>query len=188
MRIPPGPGMGRQSRPEAPAVRRSATARAFILCVASGLVIVLVLATSAVDSSAGWSLPPALRAPGAVSLAGGLTLIAWAEVALLRTARSTGGFGDAPEVLVAHGPYRHTRNPIYLGAFFLLIGLAGWLGSPTLLLGGAAFAALMHVFVIRVEEPATSRRLGAAYDDYRKDTPRWVPRLHAPHRRGGDSG
>ena len=98
MRIPPGPGVGRQSRPEAPAVRRSATARAFILCVASGLVIVLVLATSAVDSSAGWSLPPALRAPGAVSLAGGLTLIAWAEVALLRTARSTGGFGDAPEV------------------------------------------------------------------------------------------
>lgn len=187
MRIPPAPGADSGSRFEAAAARRSVTSRAFILCVAFGLVIALVLATSAVDSSVGWSLPSALKAPGAVAFAGGLALIAWSEVTLLRTARSTGGFGDAPEVLVAQGPYRYARNPIYLGAFFLLIGLAGWRGSPTLLLGGAAFAALMHFFVIRVEEPATSRRLGAAYDVYHRDTPRWLPRLHAHRRRRRDS-
>jgi protein-S-isoprenylcysteine O-methyltransferase Ste14 len=151
-------------------------ARAFILSVASGLVLVLVLASSAADSSLGWALPPALRAPGAVALAGGVALVAWAEVALLRTARSTGGFGDAPDVLVARGPYRYGRNPIYLGAFFVLIGLAGWRGSPSLLLAGAAFLPLMHVFVIRVEEPATRRRLGAAYDTYSARVPRWLPR------------
>jgi protein-S-isoprenylcysteine O-methyltransferase Ste14 len=155
--------------------------------VASGLVLVLVLASSAADSSLGWGLPQVLKAPGAVAFAGGVALIAWAEVALLRTARSTGGFGDAPEVLVARGPYRYARNPIYLGAFFLLIGLAGWRGSPSLLLAGAAFPPLMHFFVVRVEEPATRRRLGAAYDAYRKDTPRWVPRVRGSGRRRDDS-
>jgi protein-S-isoprenylcysteine O-methyltransferase Ste14 len=145
--------------------------------VASGLVFILVLVSSAADSSLGWGLPPALKAPGAVALAAGVALIAWAEVALLRTARSTGGFGDAPEVLVARGPYRYARNPIYLGAFFLLIGLAGWRGSPSLLLAGAAFPPLMHFFVVRVEEPATRRRLGAAYEAYLASVPRWLPML-----------
>lgn len=187
MRIPPAPGADSGARSEGAAARRSVTARAFILCVAFGLVIVLVLATSAVDSSADWSLSPALKAPGAVAFAGGLALIAWSEVTLLRTARSTGGFGDAPEVLVAQGPYRYARNPIYLGTFFLLIGLAGWRESPSLLLAGAAFLPLMHVFVVRVEEPATRRRLGAAYDGYLRDAPRWVPRMRRIGTRRGAS-
>jgi len=188
MRISPGHGAGSGARSEGAAARRSVAARALILSVASALVIVLVLATAAADSRAGWSLPPGLKAPGAVALAGGVALIAWAEVALLRTAQSTGGFGDAPKVLVARGPFRHVRNPIYLGAFFLLIGLAGCRGSPSLLLVGAAFLPLMHVFVVRVEEPATSLRLGAAYGDYLRDVPRWVPRVSRTGRQRGDSG
>jgi protein-S-isoprenylcysteine O-methyltransferase Ste14 len=149
------------------------------------LVIALVLATSAVDSRIGRSLPPALVAPGAAAAVFGVALIAWAERALLRTARSTGGFGDAPRMLVARGPYRHVRNPLYLGAFVLLVGLAGWRRSPSLLVVGAAFLPLMHVFVVRVEEPATRRRLGAAYERFRNETPRWVPRL-CGDRRGRD--
>ena len=176
MGIPPGPGADGGVRSERTAARRSVAARAFILAVASGLVIVLVLAASVADSILGWGLPPALKTPGVVAVAVGLALIVWAEVALLQTARSTGGFGDAPEVLVARGPYRYVRNPIYLGAFCLLIGLAGWRGSPTLLLAGAAFLPLMHLFVVRVEEPATSRRLGAAYEAYLESVPRWLPR------------
>ena len=189
MGIPAGQGVGTSTwRTTRASAQRSVAARAFILFVASGLVIALVLASSAVDTGAGWRLPPATKAPGAAALVGGVALIAWAELALLRTARSTGGFGDAPAVLVARGPYRYVRNPIYLGAFFLLIGLAGWRGSPSLLLTGAAFVPMVHVFVIRVEEPATIRRLGPAYDDYRMDVPRWVPRVRRTGRQRGDSG
>jgi protein-S-isoprenylcysteine O-methyltransferase Ste14 len=46
----------------------------------------------------------------------------------------------------------------------------------------------MHLFVIRMEEPATRRRLGRAYDDYLRDAPRWVPRVQRTGRRRGDSG
>lgn len=156
--------------------RRSPLARALILAAASGLVIILVQITSVLDALVGRALPAALRLPGAGAAGVGLGLIVWAEASLLRTTGSTGGFGDAPPSLVAHGPYRHIRNPIYLGAFFLLVGLAGWLGSPSLLLLGMAFLPLMHVFVIRVEEPATRRRLGAAYEAYLVSVPRWLPR------------
>lgn len=157
--------------------RRSPLARALILAAASGLVIILVRITSVLDILVGRALSPALRLPG-VGVAGvGLGLIVWAEAALLRTTGSTGGFGDAPPSLVAHGPYRHTRNPIYLGGFLLLLGLAGWRGSWALLLASAAFLPLMHILVVSVEEPATRKRLGPAYEDFCSSVPRWLPRL-----------
>ena len=159
--------------------RLAAAARVLILTSAGGLVIALVLATSVVDDRLGWSLPSGGRAPGGAPIILGLGAIGWAEVTLLRIAHSTGGFGDPPPGLVVEGPYRFTRNPIYLGAAFLLFGLSLWRGSPTLLVAALAFLPVMHVFILRVEEPATRRRLSAAYDDYRNRVPRWLPRLRA---------
>jgi protein-S-isoprenylcysteine O-methyltransferase Ste14 len=156
--------------------RLSAAARALILTTAGGLVIAIVLATSIVDGRWGWSLPIGWKPPGAVAIMLGLGVIGWAEISLLRVAHSTGGFGDPPTRLVVEGPYRFTRNPVYLGAFVLLVGLSLWRGSPTLLAAAVAFLPVMHLFVVRLEEPATRRRLGAAYDDYRRRVPRWLPR------------
>jgi len=158
---------------------RSAAARVLILATAGGLVVAMVLATSIVDSRLGWSLPIGWRLPGAAAIMLGLGVIGWAEVTLLRVAHSTGGFGDPPPRLVVGGPYLLTRNPIYLGAFVLLVGLSLWRGSPTLLAAAVVFPPVMHLFVVRVEEPATRRRLGAAYDEYRHRVPRWLPRPRA---------
>lgn len=155
--------------------RRSAVARALILTTAGCLVVAMVLATSIVDSRLGWSLPIGWKLPGAAAILLGLGMIAWAEVTFLRLAHSTGGFGDPPPRLVVDGPYRFTRNPIYLGAFVLLVGLSLWRDSPTLLAAATASLPLIHVFFVRVEEPATRRRLGVAYDDYRARVPRWLP-------------
>jgi len=161
------------------ASRFAAAARVLILTIAGGLVIALVLATSIVDGRVGWSLPAGCKLPGLAATLLGLGAIGWAEVTLLRIAHSTGGFGDPPPGLVVEGPYRFTRNPIYLGAAFLLFGLSLWRGSPTLLVAALAFLPVMHVFILRVEEPATRRRLSAAYDDYRNRVPRWLPRPRA---------
>ena len=155
--------------------RLSATARGLILLMAGGVVIALVLATSIADSRVGWSLPAGCKLPGLAATLLGLGAIGWAEVTLLRDAHSTGGFGDPPLRLVVEGPYRFTRNPIYLGAAFLLFGLSLWRGSQMLLVAALAFLPAMHVFIVRVEEPATRRRLGAGYDEYRRRVPRWLP-------------
>ena len=146
-----------------------------ILTTASILVVVLVLIAWKIDVRFGLGLPGGLRLPGLAAMAFGLAMIGWAEATLLRTARSTGGFGDPPMLLVARGPYRHVRNPIYLGAFALLLGLSQWRGSATLLAAALVFLPGMHLFLVRVEEPATRRRLGAVYDDYLKRVPRWLP-------------
>jgi protein-S-isoprenylcysteine O-methyltransferase Ste14 len=154
---------------------RSRLARGLILATASALVIALVLGAGMLDARLGVGLPAGMRLPGLAGLAFGLAIIGWAEVTLLRIARSTGGFGDPPPTLVSQGPYRHVRNPIYVGAFGLLLGLAMYRGSPTLLASALAFLPVMHVFIVRVEEPATRRRLGASYDEYRRRVPRWLP-------------
>jgi protein-S-isoprenylcysteine O-methyltransferase Ste14 len=48
-------------------------------------------------------------------------------------------------------------------------------------LGAAArFAVLLvivHIVVVRLEEPATRRRFGPDYEDYCRRVPRWIPRL-----------
>lgn len=156
---------------------RSRPARGLILATASTLVVAVVLIASKIDARLSLGLPGGLRLPGLAALAFGLAMIGWAEATLLRTAGSTGGFGDPPATLVAQGPYRHVRNPIYIGAFALLLGLSLWRGSATLLATALAFLPAMHVFLVQVEEPATRRRLGAAYDDYRNRVPRWLPRI-----------
>ena len=45
------------------------------------------------------------------------------------------------------------------------------------LLGAGLVAILIHVFVVRREEPATRRRLGSVYDAYYTRVPRWLPRF-----------
>jgi len=155
---------------------RSRLAQGLILTTATTLVVAVVLIARTIDVRFGLSLPGVLQLPGVAAMTFGMALIGWAEATLLRTARSTGGFGDPPMLLVARGPYRHVRNPIYLGAFALLLGISLWRGSATLLAAALVFLPLMHLFLVRVEEPATRRRLGAAYDDYLNRVPRWLPR------------
>jgi protein-S-isoprenylcysteine O-methyltransferase Ste14 len=150
--------------------KRSPMARGMILLTASALVIVLALGALWLDGRLGIRLSVWLQWPGMVALACGLALIAWSEVTLLRIARSTGGFGDPPEALVTEGPYRY-------GAFAVLLGLSWWRNSPALFAIALGFLIFMSMFVRRVEEPATRRRLGEAYDDYLCRVPRWVPRI-----------
>lgn len=157
--------------------KHSPLTRGLILVTASALVIVLALGALWLDGWLGIRLPSGLRWLGMLVLAWGLALIAWAEATLLRLARSTGGFGDAPATLVADGPYRYVRNPIYAGGFAILLGLSMWRASPTLLVIALGFLPIMHLVVTRVEEPATRRRLGRAYDDYLRREPRWLPHL-----------
>lgn len=78
--------------------------------------------------------------------------------------------------LVAVGPYRYVRNPLYLGAWLLAFG-ASILMPP----GGAAFFlpgfSIFILFLIFAEERFLSGRSGEAYQQYRRGVPRLLPRL-----------
>jgi protein-S-isoprenylcysteine O-methyltransferase Ste14 len=80
--------------------------------------------------------------------------------------------------LMAAGPYRHLRNPLYLGTWLLAAGT-----SILMPLDGAGFfLPAVSVFVlvlITTEERFLSAKLGDAYEQYRRLVPRWLPRITA---------
>ena len=86
---------------------------------------------------------------------------------------------DAPIHLVVDGLYRYVRNPMYLGMALFLIG--EWLiwgsnlRSALIYLGVFAIAAFL--FVIAHEEPTLAQKFGNEYLEYRRNVPRFVPRL-----------
>ena len=86
--------------------------------------------------------------------------------------------------MVADGPYRYVRNPLYVGLMFHVLALAV-LMSPS----GAVFTivAMQLLFVVLVagEERLLLAQHGAQYAAYMKAVPRWVPALRARMARSG---
>jgi protein-S-isoprenylcysteine O-methyltransferase Ste14 len=121
-----------------------------------------------------------LAAP-AVSLAAvpffiaGIALIAWARVHLARAGTTWSPLApDRAAALVTDGPYRWSRNPIYLGLLLVLLGVAALLRSPVALVLAAAFVAYEDRFQIRPEERALQARFGSEFERYMARTRRWI--------------
>jgi protein-S-isoprenylcysteine O-methyltransferase Ste14 len=76
--------------------------------------------------------------------------------------------------LVTSGPYRFTRNPMYLGMVIALIGVGLMLGSLTPFLVIAAFALLIDRRFIRVEEEMLRGAFGSAYTEFTSSVRRWL--------------
>ena len=119
--------------------------------------------------------------PAAAVIAAGTALYLWCVWVFAVAGHGTPGPWDAPRRLVAVGPYRWVRNPIYLAALLVVLGEAGLFLSPPLLLYAVAMAVCCHLFVIGYEGRTLRRRFGDAYLEYLQTVPRWLPR---PPRRG----
>lgn len=76
--------------------------------------------------------------------------------------------------LVVTGPYRLTRNPMYVGMAFLFAGLAFALGALIALAFLPVVILIIDRVVIAREEPYLERRFGDAYAQYKARTRRWL--------------
>ncbi len=76
--------------------------------------------------------------------------------------------------LVTSGVFRFTRNPMYLGFVLLAIGVAVALDAAAFRVAAVVLAALLEVLVIRPEERSLAEQFGAAFEDYRRRTRRWI--------------
>ena len=104
----------------------------------------------------------------------GLALAGIASVGRLWCALYISGYKNA--ALITAGPYSLCRNPLY---FFSTLGFAGiGFASETISLGLAllALALLVYPAVIRREERELEQRFGERYREYRRATPRLLPR------------
>jgi protein-S-isoprenylcysteine O-methyltransferase Ste14 len=123
-------------------------------------------------------LDTAFRASGLAPLAMGIILLLWCVRDFYVAGRGTLAPWDPPRHLVTTGPYRFSRNPMYVAVFMVLLGWA--LGFRSALLGAYALAVLaaFHLRVIFGEEPWLAKTHGEAWTQYVRDVPRWlgVPR------------
>jgi protein-S-isoprenylcysteine O-methyltransferase Ste14 len=110
---------------------------------------------------------------GGVVFALGFALAVWA-IATIRKAGTRVETNKPTTNIVRNGPYRFTRNPIYLSMMLGLIGLAIALNSLWLLLTLIPFALVIRYGVIAREEAYLERKFGDVYSRYRARVRRWL--------------
>jgi len=105
--------------------------------------------------------------------AGGVPPI-WAYVILRRARTEVDPTSDTNRALVTTGPYRLTRNPMYLGLVIIALGMAIWAGWPPMLAAPLLVFLTANFVHIPFEEAKMRRQFGAAYDGYAGRVRRWV--------------
>lgn len=131
------------------------------------------------DVSLGVELPAWVQIPGIVAAVAGAALVLTCGVML-----NTRGIGTLrgeewfmPREFVATGPFRFARNPMSLGGVILMTGIALCHRSGLGLGLAAALLLVFHLVVVYLEEAGLEKRFGDGYREYRRNVPRWLPRL-----------
>lgn len=117
--------------------------------------------------------PIAHAAVGWVCVAFGLAFVVPALIVFAKAKTSVAPVRPTT-ALVTTGPYRYTRNPIYVGLAFAYIGialLASWLWAFALL---PFVIACVHWMSVLREERFLEERFGVEYDEYKDKVPRWL--------------
>ncbi len=110
---------------------------------------------------------------GAALLAFGSGFELWALGLFTRARTSAIPFRPA-SVFVARGPYRLTRNPMYVGMTSSLTGVGCMLGRGWIALSALVAALVIDRYAIRREEAYLERRFGAEYLEYKRRVRRWI--------------
>jgi len=138
----------------------------YLASIASGIVLHLA-----------WPLrfaPPGLSAPlGVVCVTVAITLF----LVAVRTFRAAGTPvpGNLPTTTVVRtGPYRYSRNPIYLAFSLFLLGIAFSVNSIWLLATLIPAVLLMSLVVIPREEAFLEARFPSEYLPYKRSVRRWL--------------
>lgn len=114
------------------------------------------------------------RTAGFVAVAAGCALNVWAL--LERRRRTFGRFElEQPESLVTTGPYALSRNPMYVGWWFIHLGVGVMRGSAWVAATLPAAAFVEH-FGVLAEERALDRAFGDEFAEYRERVPRYLAR------------
>ncbi len=110
---------------------------------------------------------------GAGVFAAGAALALWAVVTMRQAGTRVETYKPTTAI-VADGPYRVTRNPIYLGLFLGQTGFAIGFDNLWLLAMLVPFILVIRYGVIAREEAYLERKFGAVYLGYKSRTRRWL--------------
>jgi len=110
---------------------------------------------------------------GCLGVGGGAALTGLTEAAFKRHGTTIKPFEES-SALMTSGPFRFSRNPMYLGIALILAGIATLFGSLTPWFAVVAFCVLIDRRFIRVEESMMEATFGEPYREYKKRVRRWI--------------
>jgi len=81
---------------------------------------------------------------------------------------------ETPSVLIKNGPFKISRNPIYLSMLIILFGLDFYFFSITSFVNLIIFFIVINFFIIPIEESNIAKKFGNNYEEYKKSVRRWI--------------
>ncbi len=81
------------------------------------------------------------------------------------------------ENLVTEGFFATCRNPLYVGNIVMYVGIFLMHGAWEVFIIGMAVFLFVYIAIVAAEEYFLRSKFGAAYDEYCRDVPRWLPKL-----------
>ena len=104
----------------------------------------------------------------------GITICLWCWREFIFEGKGTPAPHDPPKKLVTSGLYKFTRNPMYVGVIFVLVGEALLSESALLLSYAGLIFLIFHIWIIITEEPYLRYKFGESYKRYCESVPRWL--------------
>jgi len=126
------------------------------------------------------ALHPVGFVPSTLAAPLGMALVAASIALFVHAVRTLLGAGESLPTneptrgIVRAGPYRFSRNPIYLSFCALQLGVAVWVDGVALLATAALCFFVLNRFVIDREEAYLARKFGTTYLDYTAAVRRWL--------------
>ena len=140
--------------------------------------VVLPQQLSLLSARHGWAdgRPGWLNLLGVIPIAAGAAFLVWSFRLHFAAVRDSFEMDRTQNYLVAGGPYRFTRNPMYLFGMLIWLGWIIFYGSVAVLAGTVIISGSVAILVVPWEERNLEARFGEAYLRYKHSVPRWLGR------------
>jgi protein-S-isoprenylcysteine O-methyltransferase Ste14 len=163
-----------------------------VLVVHPFALIVMPWLLSLLTRHLGWTehAPAAWNMLGLLPVVAGALGLAWADSVMfgqisnlppvLELDEGEGLLTATPKILITHGPFAYSRNPIYLAATFIWLGWAIFYGSVLMLILAVVGWTFFKYLKVPQEERGLEARFGEVYRGYCRRVPRWIGRIRIP--------
>jgi protein-S-isoprenylcysteine O-methyltransferase Ste14 len=138
--------------------------------------LIYLLVAAGLSALSGWARVPGLPVvwAGVLLVVVGVALAVTAAMLFRREGTQLNPTSLTNRTLVTSGPFRFTRNPMYLSLVIASLGIAIWIGAWPMLLAPVAIFATANWIHIPFEETKMRRQFGEVFDAYTRRVRRWL--------------
>lgn len=110
---------------------------------------------------------------GLILILSGISLV-FVSFRFMRKMKTTFIPDGTPEVLISSGPFKFSRNPIYLGMLTILVGLAFLMSSLSAIIIAIVFGTIINFTWIAHEEKKLHELFSEDWENYSSKVRRWI--------------